>query len=191
MSHHITIVDPRPDWPEEFRAIAARLRAALGDRALRIDHIGSTAVPGLAAKDIVDVQVTVDALDDDVIDPLVGAGYSLHPWRSDRSPSDVAVPEGGLDKRVLGEPGGGRPTNIHVRVDGRYNQRYALRFRDHLRAHPVVARAYGEAKRALADLVDHDQDAYYAVKEPIFDILRAMAADWAERTGWEPGPPDA
>jgi GrpB-like predicted nucleotidyltransferase (UPF0157 family) len=55
----ITIVDYRPQWVAEFTALAAQLQAALGALALRIDHIGSTAVPGLAAKDIIDVQVTV------------------------------------------------------------------------------------------------------------------------------------
>ena len=59
----IEIVSPDPAWPSEFQTIGRRLRAALGDAAVRIDHIGSTAVAGLAAKDIIDVQVTVASLE--------------------------------------------------------------------------------------------------------------------------------
>ena len=55
----IRLADPRPEWPTEFEALAARLRAALGPLAIRVDHVGSTAVPGLLAKDVVDAQVIV------------------------------------------------------------------------------------------------------------------------------------
>ncbi len=96
-----------------------------------------------------------------------------------------------LEKRVASERDGERAANIHVRVEGRFNQRYALLFRDYLRTHDQAAQGYGDAKRALAEIVDHDTDAYYSVKQPVFDILIGTALEWADRTGWEPGPPDA
>ena len=191
MAGHITIVDYRPSWPDEFRSIAAELRALLGVFAVRIDHVGSTAVPGLAAKDIVDIQVTVDSLDDDLETLFTGAGYGWHRYLADLPPASLEVAPLDLEKRVASERTGERKANIHLRVDGRFNQRYALLFRDYLRKHAFAARGYGDAKRALAAIVDHDTDAYYAVKQPVFDILIGSALDWAERTGWEPGSPDA
>ena len=76
----IEIVPYDPRWPEEFRQIAAALRAALGEVAARIDHIGSTSVPWLAAKNIIDVQVSVAALDAETIAPLLAPlGYTPRP----------------------------------------------------------------------------------------------------------------
>ena len=77
-----TIIDYQPTWPAEFAAIAATLRHALGDLALRIDHIGSTSVPGLAAKDIIDVQIAVAALTPRGACAVDRAG--LHPLRTYR-----------------------------------------------------------------------------------------------------------
>ena len=75
----LTIVDYQPTWTTEFAAIAATLRRGLGDLALRIDHIGSTSVPGLAAKDIIDVQITVAGLDPQVLALLTALGYTRAP----------------------------------------------------------------------------------------------------------------
>jgi len=63
MNHPIAVVPYDGRWPQEFRRIGGTLRAAMGDLALRIDHIGSTSVPGLAAKDVIDLQITVETLD--------------------------------------------------------------------------------------------------------------------------------
>src|SRR5258706_3535832 len=67
------IIPYQPAWPAEFEAIAARLRQALGPLAARVDHIGSTAVPGLAAKDVIDVQISVAALDAATVQALTAA----------------------------------------------------------------------------------------------------------------------
>ena len=64
-----------PAWPQEFEAIRSSLQEILGRLALRIDHIGSTSVPGLGAKDVIDVQITVQALTSDVRQKLIEAGY--------------------------------------------------------------------------------------------------------------------
>ena len=88
---YIEIIPYTDRWPEEFESIRSELGRALGDLALRIDHIGSTSVPGLAAKDIIDVQVAVAALEP--IDPLAAAATSAgYLWRREIGPQAENVP---------------------------------------------------------------------------------------------------
>ena len=183
------VIEPYSElWPRDFAHIARSLRSVLGERALRIDHVGSTAVPGLAAKDTIDPQVTVADLAD--ANPLGGAGYvEFEPVRDHRPP----WASGGDDdwaKRLFNEPPNGRRTNIHVRVQGRANQRYALLFRDYLRTHPRSAGAYADLKRRLAAEI-RDRGRYADVKDPACDLIMAAAEEWATATAWEPGPSDA
>ena len=79
---------------------------------------------------------------------------------------------------------------MHVRVQGRANQRYPLLFRDYLRAHPGPTGAYAELKRRLAAHLA-DPDTYPEVKDPAVDLIYFAAEEWAEVTGWEPGESDA
>ena len=111
---------------------AARLRAALGGAALRIDHIGSTAVPGLAAKPVLDVQISVAAFEPLAAfrAPLEGLGYVYRAANPERT------------KRYFREPPGGRRTHLHVRLRGHWSEQFALLFRDYLRAHPAAAARY-------------------------------------------------
>lgn len=189
----IEIVRSDPTWPAQFQTVAGPLRAALGALALRIDHIGSTAVPGLAAKDIVDVQVTVAELDRDELVPRLQALG----WQWLEHISDDHLPPGRDDepaewaKLIFREPPGTRRVNLHVRAAGRANQRYALLFRDFLRADPGCAGAYGQIKVALARLHPDDADAYYDVKDPVCDVIMAAAERWARETGYAPRPSDA
>jgi GrpB-like predicted nucleotidyltransferase (UPF0157 family) len=83
-----------------------------------------------------------------------------------------------------------RAANIHVRVICRPNQRYALLFRDYLRAHPQAAAAYAELKRRLAAL-GIERSVYAEVKDPACDINMVPANAWASAVSWTPGPPDA
>jgi GrpB-like predicted nucleotidyltransferase (UPF0157 family) len=187
----IEIVPYHPAWPEEFQAIGRVIRAALGDLALRIDHIGSTSVPGLAAKDRIDLQVTVRGLVPEVEEALSVVGYE----RSTRIQGDHLPPGGDPNpalwvKWFFRPPASLRPTNVHVRVLGLPNQRYPLLFRDFLRASPAAALAYARVKKALARHHADDVDAYYEVKDPVCDIIIAGAELWAEMTGWQPGPSD-
>jgi len=187
----VEIVTYREAWPAEFREIAAALRAALGDRALRIDHIGSTSVPGLAAKDIIDIQITVAALDEDVATALAGIGYEIDDrLRRDHRPPGADGPDSDWEKWYFREPAGHRLTNVHVRVAGQPNQRYPLMFRDYLRAHPAIAEAYARLKRQLAASLA-DPRMYPDVKDPAVDLIYLAAEEWAAGIGWRPGPPDA
>jgi GrpB-like predicted nucleotidyltransferase (UPF0157 family) len=190
----ISIVPYDAHWPEEFRAIAAQIRAALGDWALRIDHIGSTAVPGLAAKDKIDIQITIHDFTDIVaiVAALGGLGYEQ--WRDiimhDHRPPEATGPESDWEKSLVGSAPDARPVNIHIRAAGRPNQRYPLIFRDYLRAHPVATGAYAEIKRQLARYHPDDIEFYYDIKDPVCDVIIDAAEDWARATGWEQGPSD-
>src|SRR5712692_7484288 len=129
----ITIVAYDTSWPEAFIAVAQPLRTALGELALRIDHIGSTSVPGLAAKDVIDVQVTVRDFGAPLEALLKSLGYiRLFNINDDHLPPRVPGPASEWEKRYFQPPEGQRPTHLHVRAHGRANQRYALLFRDYL-----------------------------------------------------------
>lgn len=180
----ILIVDYRPTWSEEFAALAEPLQAALGPLALRIDHIGSTSVPGLAAKDVIDIQVTVQDFTPELEAAFARAGYARGEHNRDHRPPTATGPDRDWEKQMYRPPPGTRRMNLHVRRAGSANGRYALLFRDYLCAHPLAAAAYGQAKQALAAHDPNDWDLYYDVKDPICDILMAGAEDWAATTGW-------
>ena len=122
--------------PEEFRTIGGRIRELVGAAAVRIDHIGSTAVPGSAPKTSSTCSVTVADLDQAgaVATPLRAAGFCQgDEFVYDDSPA-MAMADPGLRKLFMREPEGERRAHIHVRGLGRFNHRYALLFRDYLRA---------------------------------------------------------
>jgi GrpB-like predicted nucleotidyltransferase (UPF0157 family) len=187
----VAIVPYNPLWTTEFKELAAALRTGLGDLALRIDHIGSTAVPGLDAKDVIDIQITIAALDERVVEAMTLMGYQLPDgeWRDHCPPGGPQDPAE-WSKLYFNPPGGQRRTNTHVRVQGRANQRYALLFRDYLRTHPNTAAAYDELKRRLAANLG-DTDSYPEVKDPAVDLIYFAAEAWAAANSWQPGPADA
>lgn len=183
------VIEPySPSWPREFNRVARRLREILGPRALRIDHIGSTAVAGLAAKNRIDVQVTVADLAD--ANPLGAAGFEEFTPVADHRPPSAEGGEQDWQKRFFTTGDDERRANVHVRVDGRANQRYALLFRDYLREHPASAAAYAELKRRLAAEL-RDVQRYADVKDPACDLIMVAADDWARLTGWRVPPSDA
>lgn len=183
-SDPIVILDYRPEWADEFAQVQRSLSEALGEQALRIDHIGSTAVPGLAAKDIIDVQVTVRDFTPELDAAFARSGHTKLDIMRDHMPPGGQGSERDWEKRMYRPAPGSRPTNIHVRRAGSPNGRYALLFRDYLREHPLAAKAYAQAKRALAQHGPTDWHLYYDVKDPICDIIMAGAEDWAASTGW-------
>jgi len=191
MDSAILIVDYRDEWLAEFRQLGALLRDSLGAAALRIDHIGSTSVPGLAAKDVIDIQVTVADLDDPRVDEgMRRTGATIIDSARDHVPPGMTLAASELEKRlfVLEYP---RRANVHVRELARFNQQYPLLSRDYLRSHRSAADAYAEIKRRLARHVLGDIDAYYDVKDPVFDLMMSAAREWAEWTDWVPADSDA
>ena len=189
----VEIVPYQTSWPREFERVAALLRLGLGSLALRIDHIGSTAVPGLAAKDVIDIQVTVAALDDQLRQAMETLGLpGVEGLQRDHRPPGAIGPDSDWEKLYFHEAPGQRRVHIHVRVAGRPNQRYPLLFRDYLRARPASAAAYAELKRRLATGLA-DPDTYPEMKDPAVDLIYFAAEDWAAATNWqappeEPGP---
>ncbi|MCA9838000.1 MAG: GrpB family protein [Trueperaceae bacterium] len=186
----IKIVPYKSTWPEEFKHFARQLRQAFGEDALAIHHIGSTSVPELAAKDIIDVQVTV--ADFSVLrDEKLGA-IDLS-WvdyiQRDHCPPGMVLEAVELEKRLYKKVL--RPMNIHIRIAGRFNQRYALLCRDYLRSHPMASNAYAEIKRQLARYFPENVEAYYDIKDPVFDVIMSGAFDWAEMTSWQAPSSDA
>lgn len=173
------IVPYDPSWPDQADRVLARLRTACGHGAQRVDHIGSTAVPGLAAKDVIDVQVTVDSLAtaDELGDALLAAGYP----RVGTITGDVAHTDDAAmwEKRFHASADPGRPTNVHLRVAGRANQQFALLFPAWLTANPQAAEEYAAVKRAALDATD-----YAEAKEPWLDDAYRRAWQWAQDTGW-------
>jgi GrpB-like predicted nucleotidyltransferase (UPF0157 family) len=187
----LEIVPYKENWPAEFLEIAAVLRGALGKDALRIDHIGSTSVPGLAAKDVIDIQITVQSLTEQVRSAMTDLGYIQSVGiAGDHHPPRMVEAQAEWTKWFFSSPAGQRRSNTHVRVDGRANQRYPLLFRDYLRAHPAVAEAYAELKRRLAEHLA-DPGTYPDVKDPAVDLIYFAAVDWAAARRWQPGPSDA
>jgi GrpB-like predicted nucleotidyltransferase (UPF0157 family) len=181
MSDPITVLPYDPVWPELFGQLGAQFRAALGGVALRIDHIGATAVPGLAAKPIVDVQISVERLEpvEPFRSPLEGAGFVYRAANPERT------------KRYFREAPGQRRTHVHVRRAGSFSEQFALLFRDFLRADPAAALDYGHRKLVLAARFTHDRHGYLEAKLPIIWGVLRRADQWAQATGWEPGPSDA
>lgn len=177
----IVIVPYSPEWPTRFREVGAQLRQALGDAALRIDHIGSTSIPELAAKPIIDIQISVTSFGspDAFRLPLESIGYV---WRADN-------PD--LTKRYFREPPGTPRTHIHVRKRGSWSEQFALLFRDYVRAHPDVATRYAELKWQLAEQYRDDRHGYTEAKGPFIWATMFEASEWSQAVGWEPGSSDA
>lgn len=149
----VELAEPDPSWPRRFEEHRDRIVAALGGA--EVDHVGSTSVPGLAAKPIIDVQVVVADLEA-AVEQLVAAGYVLR------------VREEG--HRVLkGEP----PANVHLYEPGDPEIEVHLRFRDLLRADAEARRRYEELKRSLAGRVWPDMNHYAEAKGPLIrELLR-------------------
>ncbi|MEU0515555.1 dephospho-CoA kinase [Amycolatopsis sp. NPDC006125] len=172
-------------WPAQAARALARLRLLTAGRALRVDHIGSTSVPGLPAKDVLDLQVTVSTLAqaDEFADVLSDAGFlrAEGEWWDD--------PQGGgerWEKRFHYGADPARPVNVHVRSTATPAWRLALLFAAWLRANPDERDAYAEVKAALAEAhaTDASVDAYAEAKQSWVNEGFQRAEEWAERTGW-------
>ena len=135
----IVLADYDPEWPKWFAQAAARVEKALGEKALEIHHVGSTSVPGLAAKPLIDIDLVVpDTTDEDAYVPqLEGIGYVLR----------VREPDWYEHRLLRGyEP----PVNLHVFPPECEEVERMLRLRDHLRAHDADRALYERTKRELA-----------------------------------------
>lgn len=179
----LSVHDYDPAWPADFAGLKSRLGAALGDLALAIDHIGSTSVPGLPAKDCIDVQVRVAAVEEETIAPIFESlEFRLRPEPWNRVEDVAGTPE---HKLVFAPPVRARTSNVHVRaVDGK-GARHNLLFREYLTANEPARTAWGQFKKRLAETATDFFD-YGQIKQPPTRILFIAAEEWAARTGWTP-----
>jgi GrpB-like predicted nucleotidyltransferase (UPF0157 family) len=169
----IEVVGYDPEWPALFERWRRRLRDALGSLRTRIEHIGSTAVPGLAAKPIIDVQVSVpDVADEPAYVPAIErAGVA---FRSRDAHHRYFRPAGELPRDI----------QVHVCGAGSPWERQHLLFRDYLRSEAAACDAYARLKRDLSERHERDRIAYNEAKTEFILDAMADAEAWADRTGW-------
>ena len=178
----VTVVDYDFGWPAEFKTLAARLTVAGEGFASRIDHIGSTAVPRLPAKDCIDVQLQVDQLDGGAVTAAltaIGFRRRTEPWNQAEFDAGRRWP-----KMVFAPPPGERASNVHVREVGATTIRRNLLFRDFLCANDEARASWGDFKRQLALRVP-DLGEYGQIKQPATTVLMLAAEEWARRTEWD------
>ena len=158
----IEIVDYDPRWPALYEEERSHVAAALGAMVESFEHIGSTSVPGLSAKPIIDLLVTVALLGpaDQYIEPLGSLGYTYFPIL------------GNVERCTFGK-GSPHTHHLHIVQHGGEEHRRPLAFRDYLRAHPADARRYDELKRELAARFHGDRRAYLKGKT---DFVRSIEA---------------
>ena len=160
----IKIVDYDADWPKKFEAHARVIADALGGSALRIEHIGSTSVPGLAAKPIIDILVVVaDSADESAYLPrLEAAGYVLRVREPDWN-----------EHRMLRTPE--RDVHVHIYSAGCPEIQRTLTFRDRLRLSIDDRRRYEQTKRELAAREWPDTNAYAEAKTEVIESIIAAS----------------
>ncbi|HEX5542029.1 MAG TPA: dephospho-CoA kinase [Micromonospora sp.] len=180
----VLLREPDPSWPAQFTRIAARIRHAVGAD-VRIDHVGLTAVPGLPAEDLLDIQVGVAGMAeaDAFTDRLAAAGFppSLSPgWNLSGLAGQGAT--GGTERQhASADPG--RPVNLYVRVIGSPAWRSALLIRDHLRADERERAGFTALHRTLVG-ESPDRDVYAEGLRPWLETEYPRAEQWATATGW-------
>jgi GrpB-like predicted nucleotidyltransferase (UPF0157 family) len=162
-------------WPQQFEELRARLSEALGSSAQRIDHVGSSAVPGLLAKPIIDIQISVADVQDEASyrNTIESEGFELR-WietghRYFRPPPEIP-----------------RYAHIHVCERGGKWERVHLLFRDYLRAHRDVANEYAELKQRLAEQFRNDRIGYTDANTDFIESALAHADECAIAEGWSP-----
>ena len=176
MDEELRIVPYDATWPDAFAAEAVRIRNALGPTALRIDHNGSTSIPGLAAKPVIDIQVSVNSLQPIEFygEPLRSLGY-MH----------VAHTDDWFCPFFHRPPRWPHTHHVHVVEAGGSEERRTLAFRDYLRDHPNHARQYEQLKIDLAAQFmpknDESREAYARAKTDFIEriIAIALAAGYA------------
>ncbi|SRR6266566_1762225 len=158
MAEEIEIAEYDTGWPARFATEAEQIRRLLETPSLEIEHHGSTAVPGLAAKPVIDMLVAVDSIGsaEQYAATLVQNGYEHgDPRYRDQWPERIVV---------IRRENGVRVCHVHLMLRQHAVWTRLTAFRDHLRTHPEVAREYADLKRSLAGTLGHDRHAYMSAK---------------------------
>lgn len=162
----IALTPHKERWAEDYREMEARLRAGLsGVRLVRISQIGSTAIRGIWAKDIVDILVEVARSESlaAVARTLEGMGFTMMSASEDRRSLNWGYTETGFAERVY---------HVHLRYDGDHDELY---FRDYMNEHPADAKAYEALKLELWKRYEHDRDGYTNAKTAFIKAYTAKA----------------
>ena len=160
MTKRVSVVPYDDTWPTLFEVEAEQLRTVLGTNLRVIEHVGSTSVPGLVAKPIVDLAASVESLDDLDIGAVEALGYRYVPMFEEELPNRRYFTRG----------------DYHLHVYEQEHEEFMdyVRFRDYLRTHPEDAELYGQLKLRLASEHAEDREAYQAAKASF--VVRLVAA---------------
>lgn len=167
---HVQVHPPNPQWVEDFAAAAAQIALALGHNAVHIHHIGSTSIPNIYAKPVIDLLVEVNDLDQvDGCNPAMAAlGYGAM--------GAYGIPERRYFRRDNAE--GVRTHHVHAFLVGSPEVVRHLAFRDFMMAHPDCAQQYSKLKRDLAAQHPHDIDGYMDGKDAFVKAMEQRALQW-------------
>jgi len=181
----VVLVEYQAQWTEDFAVLAATLRKLELAAEGAIEHVGSTAIIGMVAKDVIDAQVRVPHLD---VNPIAArftdAGFRLRPeeWNTRESTKQGVNP-----KLVFAPPVGGRPVNVHVRADGTQGARDTLLFRDFLRSEEESMNWWADTKRSIVKSAGSiDLASYGQAKQSKWAALMIQADAWAKERNWQP-----
>ncbi|MEL6864240.1 MAG: GrpB family protein [Bacteroidota bacterium] len=167
----LTVVDYNPNWPNAFEQEAIHLRALLGELLVEIHHIGSTAVPNLKAKPIIDMmpEVTSLAALDDKSEVMIQLGYEVM--------GEMGIP----GRRYFRKGGEHRTHQVHAFVAGDPNIQRHLAFRDYLRTHKEIAAEYGALKSQIAQNTHNNIEKYWQAKAPFIQFHESKALAWYDQ----------
>jgi len=179
----VVLVQRSESWSTEYVALSRMLQQLDLSPSGAIDHIGSTSVPGLVAKDVIDVQIRVlDIESEKTINAFAAIGFRHRPedW------NNVEITRNGPEVKLVFAPRiGARRSNIHFRADGSTGSRDSLLFRDYLRTNEEARNGWGEFKMSIVRNVnDIDLATYGQIKQPRWHKLMEEADTWAAREGW-------
>src|SRR5260370_14665460 len=165
MANPVIVLDYDPNWPGLFQSLRKRIADALGDMAAAIEHVGSTAVPDLAAKPVIDIDVLLasEAMLPAAIGRLAGLGY-VHR-------GNLGIPE----REAFFAPANDPPHHLYLCPSGSAEFRRHVAFRDYLRAHPKDAKIYGDLKIALEKRFREVRSAYMTAKGEFVAELTSRA----------------
>lgn len=176
----IIVVPYDPAWPEMYRQEAERLLPIFGDQLLDMYHVGSTAVPGLEAKPIIDIMITVPDISkvDELNEAMIGLGYAP------KGEFGIAGRRFFSKRNAEGD----RTHHVHVYEPDNPEVERHLDFRDYLIAHPETAAQYVQLKQGLAERFRHERANYTNGKSDFIQAVELKAKEWRERSReWEVG----
>jgi GrpB-like predicted nucleotidyltransferase (UPF0157 family) len=174
----IEVVPYDPNWPREFERSSGEVKTALGANLLQIHHIGSTSIAGVHAKPVIDMLAVVADLAavDHCSVAMARLGYEV-------------MGEFGIDGRRYfrrDDSAGRRTHQVHTFAEASRHVARHLAFRDYMRAHPTLARQYGELKQRLAKAHPHDMAAYMDGKDSFIKEMESRALEWVESSSSGP-----